>query len=59
MTKQKAFVDNVDQDQTAQNVQSSLIYTVHIFILDYNSAFSSSCNGSVFLANEKNDSFIW
>ena len=34
MTTRGAFVDSVDQDQTAQNVQSdhSLIY---IFILDY------------------------
>ena len=31
----------------------SLIYTVRIFILYYNLAVSSSCSGSVFLANEK------
>ena len=31
----------------------SFIYTVHIFILDYNWTLSSSCHGSVFLANEK------
>ena len=30
MTTQESFVNSVDQDQTAQ------IYTVHIFILDYN-----------------------
>ena len=31
----------------------SLIYTVHIFNLDYITTVSSSCNGPVFLANEK------
>ena len=31
----------------------SLISNVHIFIVDYNWTLSSSCNGSVFLANEK------
>ena len=37
MTTQGAFVDSVDQDQTAQNVQSDLWSTphVHISILDY------------------------
>ena len=36
----------------------SLIYTVHIFILDYNLIVSSSCNGNVFLANENLQLFI-
>ena len=32
MTTQEAFVDSLDQDQTAHNVQSHpLNYTVHIF----------------------------
>ena len=31
----------------------SLIYSVHIFILDYNEIVPSSCNGSVFLTNGK------
>ena len=31
----------------------SVIYNVHIFILDYHYFVSSSCNGSIFLANEK------
>ena len=37
MTTQEAFVDSVDQrsDRTERAVWS-LIYTVHIFILDYN-----------------------
>ena len=52
MTTQGAFEDSVDQDQTAQNVQSDLSSTLSIFcILDYNYIFSSSCDGSVFLAN--------
>ena len=56
MTTQEAFVDNVYQDQTAQNMQS-LIYTVNTFILDKLQNFSSSCNGSLFSANEKLHSF--
>ena len=37
MTTQEAFVDSVDQDQTAQNVQSDLWSTLStIFILDCN-----------------------
>ena len=37
MTPQDAFVDSVDQDQTAQNVQSDLRFTLStFFILDYN-----------------------
>ena len=51
MTTQEAFVDSVDLNQTAQNAVWSLIYTVHMFILDYNWSVSSS--GTVFLANEK------
>ena len=31
----------------------SLIYTVHISILDYNQSVSSSCDGTVSLASEK------
>ena len=31
MTTQKAFVDSVDQDQTAQNVQSDLCSTLSTF----------------------------
>ena len=35
MTTQEAFVDSVDQDQTAQNVQSDLWSTLStFFILD-------------------------
>ena len=49
-----AFMDSVDQDQTAQNVQSDHRSTLSTFcILDRNLASSSSCNGRVFLANEK------
>ena len=38
MTKQEAFVDSVYQDQTAQSESAvwPLIYTVYMFILDYN-----------------------
>ena len=37
MTTQLAFVDNVDQDQTAQNLQFDLWSTMStLFILDYN-----------------------
>ena len=37
MTTQEAFVDSVDQDQTAQNVQSDLWSTLSTFvILSYN-----------------------
>ena len=37
MTTQGAFEGSVDQDQTAQNVQSDLSSTLSIFcILDYN-----------------------
>ena len=36
MTTQEAFVDSVDQDQTAHSVQPDLWSTVHIFIVDYN-----------------------
>ena len=42
MTSQEAFVDSVDQDQTAQN-----------YFLDYNLTVSSSFNGSVFVVNER------
>ena len=50
---QEAFVDSVAQDQTAWNVQSSLIYTVNIFIPDYMEIISLSFNGSIILDNEK------
>ena len=44
----------VDQDQTAQNVQSDLWSTLStFFILDCKWTISSSCNGSVFLASGK------
>ena len=36
MTTQGAFVDSIDEDQTAQNMQSDLWSTLYIFILDYN-----------------------
>ena len=37
MTTQEVFVDSVDQDQTAQNVQSDLWSTMStLFILEYN-----------------------
>ena len=53
LTTQEAFGDTVDQDETAQNMQSDLWSTLStFFILDYNYTVSSSCNGSVFLANE-------
>ena len=40
MTKQEAFVDSVDQDQTAQNMKSNLWSTLStFFILDYNWTF--------------------
>ena len=52
MTLQEAFVDSVDQDQTALNVQSDLdLHCPHVHSRYI--TFSSSCNGSVFLANEK------
>ena len=44
MTTQEAFVDSVDQDQTAQNVQSFLIYTSTFFILAYNYLFLHLAN---------------
>ena len=55
LTTQEAFVDSVDQDQTAQDMQSELwstlstfsFFTINLWIA------SSSCNGSVFLANQK------
>ena len=53
MTIQEALADNVDQDQTAQHMQSDLLYKLSIFILDYNKTISSSCNGNAFLSNEK------
>ena len=54
MTTQEAFVYSIDQEQTAQNVQSDLWSTLSLFfIIDYNYTVSSSCNGTVFLANEK------
>ena len=37
----------------------SLIYAVHIFILVYNWTVSSSCSGSVFLANEKTTIYLF
>ena len=54
MMTQEAFVDGVDQYQTAQNMQSDVWSTLStFFILDYNYwTVSSSCNGSVVLANE-------
>ena len=36
-----------------------LIYTVHVFILDYNWTVSLSCNGKVFLTNEKNRIYLF
>ena len=49
MTTLEAFVDSVDQDQTAQNVQSDLWFTLSaFFILDYNWTVSSSRKGTVF-----------
>ena len=37
MKTQEAYEDSVDQDQTAEECAVwSLVYTVHIFILDYN-----------------------
>ena len=52
MTTQ-GFVDSVDQDQTAQNLQSDLCSALCTFsICDNNYIVSSSCNGSVFLAIE-------
>ena len=37
MMTQVAFVDGVDQDPTAQNVQSDLWFTLStIFIIEYN-----------------------
>ena len=49
---QETFVDSVDQDQTAQNVQSDLWSTQSIFFIpDFN--YTISCNGTVLLANKK------
>ena len=54
MTTQEAFADSVDQDQTGQNVQFGLPFTQStFFILDCKLTVFSSCNGSLFLANEK------
>ena len=51
---QEAFVDSVDQDQTAQNVQSDLWSTLStLFTLDYNLTVSSSYRRRVVLAYEK------
>ena len=53
-TTQEALVDSVDQDQTAQNMQSDIWCTLStVFIVDYNWTISSICNGNVFLGNEK------
>ena len=55
MTTHEAFVDRIDQDQNAKNVQSDPESTLStfFFILDYNLTVSSSCKGRVSLANEK------
>ena len=58
MTIQEAFVDSVDQDQTAENVWSDLWSTLSTFcILDYKYTTSSSFN--VYFQPMKNhNSFI-
>ena len=33
MTRQEAFVDSIDQDQTAQNMQSDPWYTLSTFCI--------------------------
>ena len=54
MTTQEAFVDNADQDQTAQTLQSDLSFTLSTFSIQIiTKIVSSSCNGSIVLANEK------
>ena len=53
MTTQDAFVDSVGQDQIAQNVQSDLESTPSTFSFFITTKLLPSCNGSVFLANEK------
>ena len=50
----EAIVDSVDQDQTAQNVQSDLLSTLSTFSFQIiTKIVSSSCDGNVFLADEK------
>ena len=54
------YVDSVDQDRTAQNVQSALWSTLSTFwILDYNWTVSLSYNRTVFSANEKNTIYFF
>ena len=52
LTTEEAFVDSVNQDQTAQNVQSDLCSILATFPF-WIRTVSPSCNGSVFLTNEK------
>ena len=60
ITTQDALVDSVDlRSDCTERAVWSLIYTDHIFILDCNWNVSSSCNGRVFLANEKNTIYLF
>ena len=57
MTTLEAFADSVDQDQTAQNVQSDLLSTLSTFH-SRNLTVSLYLKGSVILANQ-NARFIY
>ena len=60
MTTQEAFVDSVDQRSDCTECAAwSLIYTVHIFILDCSWTVSSYFNVSVFLGNEKTTIYLF
>ena len=56
MTTQEAFKDSIDhRSDCTERAVRSLIYTIQIFHsrLCVSSSVSSSCNSSIFLANEK------
>ena len=55
MTTQEATMDSVDQDQTAQNVQSDLWFTLSTFSI----WIITKLFLHVFLANEKTSSYLF
>ena len=59
LTTQEAFVDSVSQDQTPQNVLSDLGSTMSTFSFKIVTKLSSSCNGSVFLVDEKSRIYLF
>ena len=60
MMIQEAFVDDTNQDQTAQKMQSGLWSTLStIFILDYNKTFPHLAMECIFSQWKNLDLFIW